>query len=94
VWSGGVLPFDVIQQSNGLYVVHRDNNFRSSSFIDGDVVAPRAMTSAARAATFYGVSVQVGTQVGIAVVRGGRVVHISVTAQRCRRSSRCCWRWR
>ncbi|HEX4266399.1 MAG TPA: hypothetical protein VHY36_00830 [Steroidobacteraceae bacterium] len=82
VWSGGVLPFDVVQQSNGLYVVHRDNNFPlPSSFIDGDVVAPREMTSAARAATFYGVSVQVGTQVGIAVVRGGRVVHISVTAQ-------------
>lgn len=81
-WTGGTLPLDAIQQSNGLYVVHRDSNFPlPAPLADGDVLAPQAMTPAARAAAFFGVSVQVGSAVDIAVVRGGRILHISVTAQ-------------
>ena len=81
-WSGGVLPIDVIQQSNGPYVVHRDINFPlPSPLADGDVLAPREMTSAARAATFYGLGVPVGSSVDIAVYRGGRILRASVTAQ-------------
>ncbi|MGB6487444.1 MAG: hypothetical protein WBE91_11215 [Steroidobacteraceae bacterium] len=82
LWSGGVLPLDVIQQSNGLYVVHRDSNFPlPAAFADGDVLAPKEMTPAARAAAFFGVAVQVGTSVGIAVVHGGHILHVAVTAQ-------------
>ena len=81
-WSGGVMPLDAIQQSNGLYVVHRDSNFPlPPSLADGDVLAPKEMTTAARAVAFFGVGVQAGSSVGIAVVRGGRIVHIAVTAQ-------------
>jgi hypothetical protein len=81
-WAGGVLPLDVVQQSNGSYVVHRDNNFPlPSPFADGDVLAPKQMTAAARAIAFYGVGVEVGSSVDVAVVRGGRVLQIPVTAQ-------------
>jgi hypothetical protein len=81
-WAGGVLPLDVTQQSNGLYVVHRDSNFPlPPSLDDGDVLAPKEMTTAARAAAFFGVGVQTGSSVGIAVVRGGRILHVAVTAQ-------------
>jgi hypothetical protein len=81
-WAGGVMPLDAIQQSNGLYVVHRDSNFPlPAPLADGDVLAPEEMTPAARAIAFFGVSVRVGSSVGIAVVRGGRILHISVTAQ-------------
>jgi hypothetical protein len=80
-WAGGVLPLDVTQQSNGLYGVHRDSNFPLPSPLkDGDVLAPREMAPAARAAVFYGVGVQVGTSVDIAVIRDGRIVRASVGA--------------
>jgi hypothetical protein len=81
-WSSGVLPLDVIQQANGLYVVHRDINYPlPSSLAEGDVLAPQEMTSAARAAAFYGVGVPVGSSVSIAVVRGARILRASVVAQ-------------
>ncbi len=81
-WAGGVLPLDAIQQSNGLYVIHRDSNYPlPPPLADGDVLAPREMTPAARAVAFFGVGVQVGSSVAIAVVRGGRILHIAVTAQ-------------
>lgn len=81
-WAAGVLPLDAVQQSNGLYVVHRDKDFPlPPSFTDGDVLAPREMTSAARAVAFFGVGVPVGSSVGIAVVRSGHLLHIAVTAQ-------------
>lgn len=80
-WSGGVLPLDV-QQTNGLYVVHRDTDYPlPSPLADGDVLAPTEMTSAARAAAFFGVGVPVGSSVGIAVLRGGRILRVSVVAQ-------------
>jgi len=82
LWSSGVLPFDLEQQSNGLYVVHRDRNFPlPPALADGDVLAPSEMTPIARASTFYGVAVQVGSSVDIAVVRGGRILQVAVTAQ-------------
>lgn len=81
-WAGGVLPVDAVQQSDGLYVLHRDSNFPlPSALADGDVLAPREMTRAARAAALFGVAVRVGSSVDIAVVRGGRILHVAVTAQ-------------
>jgi hypothetical protein len=81
LWSGGVLPLDVIQQTNGPYLVHRDIDFPlPSPLADGDVLAPREMTAAARATVFFGLDVPVGTSVGIAVVRGDRVLRTAVAA--------------
>jgi hypothetical protein len=81
-WAAGVLPFDTAQQSNGLYVLHRDKDFAlPASVEEGDVLAPREMTAAARAVAFFGVGVAVGSPVDIAVVRGGRTLHIAVTAE-------------
>ena len=72
VWSAGTLPLDAVQQANGLYVVHRDNHFALPSPLrDGDVLALGAMTPAARAITIYGVAVQAGAPVAIAVLRAG-----------------------
>jgi len=82
LWSGGVLPLDVIQQASGPYVVRRDIDFPlPSPLADGDVLAPREMSPAARAATLFGLGVPVGSSVGIAVFRGGRILRVSVTAQ-------------
>jgi len=82
LWSSGVLPFDLVQQSNGLYVVHRDRNYPlPPTLADGDVLSPQEMTAAARAYAFFGVAVQPGSSVDIAVIRGGRTLHVSVTAQ-------------
>jgi hypothetical protein len=81
-WAGGVLPLDAVLQSNSLYVVHRDTNFPlPPPLADGDILAPKEMTPAARAVALYGVGVEAGSSVGIAVVRGGRMLHIAVTAQ-------------
>ena len=80
-WAGGVMPLDVIQQTNG-YVVHRDRNYPlPSPLVDGDVLAPGEMTAAARAAIFFGVGVPVGASIGVAVDRGGHVMRIPVVAQ-------------
>ncbi|HUN72077.1 MAG TPA: hypothetical protein VMU52_07175 [Steroidobacteraceae bacterium] len=82
VWSAGTLPLDAVQQANGLYVVHRDNHFALPSPLrDGDVLALGAMTPAARAITIYGVAVQAGAPVAIAVLRAGHILRASITAQ-------------
>lgn len=82
VWSAGVLPLDAQQQADGLYVVHRDNHFALPAPLrDGDVLALGQMTAATRALIIYGGAVAVGAPVALAVLRGGRVVRISVTAQ-------------
>jgi len=82
VWSAGTLPLDAVQQANGLYVVHRDNHFALPSPLrDGDVLALGEMSPAARAITIYGVAVAVGAPVGIAVIRGSRILYTSVTAR-------------
>jgi hypothetical protein len=80
-WAGGVVPLDVIQQTNG-YVVHRDKSYSlPPPLVDGDVLAPTEMTPAARAAIFFGVGVPVGASVDVAVNRAGHVMHIPVVAQ-------------
>lgn len=82
LWSAGTLPLDVQQQANGLYVVHRDPDFSlPAPLVDGDVVAPKEMATAARAVAFYGLGIPVGSAVGIAVVRSGRILRTSVRAE-------------
>jgi hypothetical protein len=82
VWSGGALPLQVQQQANGLYVVHRDPHFSLPAPLrDGDVLAIKEMTLAARAVAFYGVGVSVGSTVDIPVLRGGHVLRVSIEAQ-------------
>lgn len=82
LWSAAVLPLDVQQQANGLYVVHRARDFSlPAPLVDGDVLAPREMTPAARAVTNYGLGVPLGSSVGIAVLRGGRTVRASIPAR-------------
>jgi hypothetical protein len=82
MWSAGALPLDVEQQADGPYVIHRDPDFAlPAPLLDGDVLAPQAMTPAARAAAFYGVGVSPGSRVGIAVLRGGHVLRTSIPAQ-------------
>jgi hypothetical protein len=82
VWSAGVLPLDVQQQANGLYVVHPAQGFAlPAPLTDGDVLALREMSPAARAVSFYGLGVPLGSSVGIAVLRGGRIVRASIPAR-------------
>ncbi len=81
-WSAGVLPLDVEQQANGLYVVHKDPAFAlPPSLHDGDALMPREMTPAARAAVVYSVGVPVGSSVGVTVLRGGHLLRASIQAQ-------------
>ncbi len=81
LWSGGTLPLQV-QQANGHYVVHRDPDFAlPAPLLDGDVLAIREMTPAARAAAFYGAGVSVGSSVAIPVIRNGHVLRTFIQAQ-------------
>lgn len=82
LWSAAVLPLDVQQQSDGSYVVHRAADFSlPPSLADGDVLAPRAMTPVARAVAYYNLGIPLGSSVGIAVIRRGRIVRASIPAQ-------------
>lgn len=82
LWSGGVLPLDVQQQATGLYVVHPDAGFAPSpSLANGDVLALGEMTPAARAVALRSAGTPVGSAIGIAVWRNGRIVRTSVAAQ-------------
>jgi hypothetical protein len=81
-WSAGVLPFYVQQEGNGLYVVHKNpDEALPPPLAEGDALAPRQMTTAARAAVVYGVGVPLGSAVGVAVLRGGRLLRASIQAQ-------------
>jgi hypothetical protein len=81
-WSAGVLPLDVQQQADGAYVVHPAPDFPlPAPLVDGDVLAPRAMTPAARAVAYYGLGVPTGSRVELAVLRDGRAVRIAIRAQ-------------
>ncbi|HEY1890181.1 MAG TPA: hypothetical protein VGG63_07235 [Steroidobacteraceae bacterium] len=82
LWSAGVLPLDVRQTATGHYVVHADADFPlPPSLADGDVLALREMTPAARAVALRGAGVPVGSPIGIAVLRDARILRIPVAAQ-------------
>jgi hypothetical protein len=81
-WSAASLPLYVQQQSNGLYVVQAFPDVPlPSPLVDGDVLAPQAMTATARAAVLYGTGVPSGSTVGVAVIRGGRILRASIPAR-------------
>lgn len=81
-WSAGVLPLNVQQEANGHYVVHPAPDLSlPPPLADGDVLALGEMTPAARAVANYGLGVPVGSSIGIAVLRGGRIVRSSILAQ-------------
>lgn len=82
VWSAGVLPLDVQQEADGRYVVHRDADFRLPSPLrDGDTLALRQMTPAARAVCLYGLGVPLGSSVDLVVLRAGEVVRAPIAAE-------------
>jgi hypothetical protein len=82
VWSAAVLPLDVQQQANGLYVVHRAPDFTLPAPLkEGDVLAPEQMTPGGRAIANYGLGAPLGSSFDIAVLRGGRVVHTAIRVQ-------------
>ena len=82
VWTAGVLPIDLGLLANGSYVVHRTRALPlPAPLADGDILAPREMTPAARAAIFYDLGVPVGSSFGIAVLRNGHLLRASVVGQ-------------
>ena len=82
LWSAAIPPFDLDQQANGLYAVRQDADFQlPSPLVDGDVLALKEMTPAARATVLYHLGVPPGSSVEIAVLRGGRILRAAVPAQ-------------
>jgi hypothetical protein len=81
LWSAAILPLNVIQEGNAYVVRPLAHVPLPRSLVDGDVLAPNAMTSAARATAYFNLSVPPGSSVDLAVLRGGRIVHASVAAQ-------------
>ena len=82
LWSAGLLPLNVQQQSSGPYVIHRAADVPLPlSLVDGDVLVPSQMTPAARAAVNYNLGVPLGSSVSLAVLRGGRILRVPITAQ-------------
>jgi hypothetical protein len=81
IWSAATLPLDVEQAGNH-YVVHPLLSIPlPPQLVDGDIVAPQAMTRSARAVLFDGGGVPAGSSVRIAVVRQGRILRVSVAAR-------------
>ncbi|MBW4050361.1 MAG: hypothetical protein HIU85_02705 [Proteobacteria bacterium] len=81
IWSAATLPIDVEQAGNHYVVRPLLNIPLPAPLIDGDVLAPQAMTRSARAVVFAGVGVPAGSSVGIAVLRQGRVLRASIAAR-------------
>ncbi len=81
LWSAATLPLIAQQQGNGQYVVHRTGDAPiPAPLADGDVLAPEAMTPAARAVVIFGAGVPAGSSVGVAVLRDGRILRATVHA--------------
>lgn len=82
LWPAAILPIDVQQAANGLYVVHRHADFPlPPPFVDGDVLVPKEMSPAARAAAFYELGVPRDSSVEIVVSRGGHLLRAPIPAQ-------------
>ncbi|MHB8812461.1 MAG: hypothetical protein ACYDAE_04270 [Steroidobacteraceae bacterium] len=82
LWSAAILPLEVQQAADGLYVVHRAAHLPlPPSLVDGDVLALEEMSPAARAAVFYDLGVPPGSSVDVAVSRGGRILRAAIPAQ-------------
>ncbi len=81
IWTAATLPLDVVQSGNHYVVRPLLNDPLPASLIDGDVLAPQAMTPLARAVLFEGLGVPTGSSVGVAVLRHDRVLHVSIAAR-------------
>lgn len=80
-WAAATLPVE-IQQGTGGYMLHPLAGMPlPAPLADGDVLAPREMTPAARAVLLYGLGVPAGSSVAIAVRRGGRMIRGAIPAQ-------------
>lgn len=80
-WSAPILPLNVLQSARGYVVQPLVDMPLPSPLVDGDLLVPAAMTTAARAAAFYNLSVPPGSSVDLAVHRGDRVLRIPIAAQ-------------
>ncbi|HVC30366.1 MAG TPA: hypothetical protein VND24_04200 [Steroidobacteraceae bacterium] len=80
-WSLATLPLD-IEQSGNHWVVHPLLGVAlPPPLVAGDFLAPKEMSTAARAVVFNGLGVPPGSSVVIAVAHGGRILRISIPAR-------------
>jgi hypothetical protein len=81
LWTAATLPLDIVQAGNQFVVRPLLDLPLPAPLVDGDVLAPRAMTSTARAVVFDGLGVPAGSSVSIAIRRNGRVLRVSIPAR-------------
>jgi hypothetical protein len=82
LWSAQTLPIYLRQQSNGHFLIQEPANAAlPNPLLEGDALAPEAMTPAQRATVFYNLGVPPGSTVELAVLRGGRILRVRVPAQ-------------
>ncbi len=80
LWTASRIPFKAIEGAGGRFVVHARSDLPLPSPLrEGDVLAPQAMTAAARGAVLFDLRLTAGTRFVVAVRREGRVVNASVT---------------
>lgn len=78
LWTAATLPLDIEQAGNRFVVQPLGVLPLPPPLVDGDVLAPKAMTSTARAVVLDGLGVPAGSSVSIAVWRNGRVLRVSI----------------
>lgn len=82
LWPAAILPLDVQQAPDGLYVVHRHADLPlPPPLVDGDVLVLEQMSPAARAAVNYGLGVPRDSSVEIVVSRAGHLLRAPIPAR-------------
>ncbi len=88
LWPASEMPLNVVQAPTGQFLVRPLQGFPLPPALhDGDVLIPKDMTAAARAAVIFGGQMPAGTTLEFAVLRDGHVVHASVTSRAVLQSS-------
>jgi hypothetical protein len=82
VWTASRIPFHAIEAAGGRFVVHARSDLPLPPPLrEGDVLAPEAMTPAARGAVFFSVRLPAETRFVVAVRRSGGIVSGAITTE-------------